>query len=134
MHVSSSSYMLSQIEYIHALRRNPKIAKRLGLPNEICQEDESRRSFLTAFGARGTDNNKTVSWRQFAAFYCPESALMMMGDPMGHPSALSPFADDDNGKPDGRWDHHPPSQIACPGLRLAPRSALPLDCRPGCSG
>ena len=63
---------LSQIEYIQALRKNPKIAKRLGLPNAMRQEDESRRLFQTALGAIDTDQSKTISWREFVAFYCPE--------------------------------------------------------------
>jgi len=34
---------LSQIEFIKALRSNPSLAERLGLPTTIKQEDESRR-------------------------------------------------------------------------------------------
>jgi hypothetical protein len=64
---------LSQIDYIQAFQRNPKIAKHLGLPNEIRQEDESRRLFQTAHGAIDTDNSKTISWHEFAAFHCTES-------------------------------------------------------------
>ena len=49
-----------------------------GLPSEIRQEDEGRRLFQkTAFGAIDTDDSKTItddsktiSWREFAAFYC----------------------------------------------------------------
>jgi hypothetical protein len=41
-----------------------------GLPSDIRQEDESRRLFQMAFGAIDTDESKTISWREFAAFYC----------------------------------------------------------------
>jgi hypothetical protein len=60
---------ISQIEFIKALRKDSAIAKRLGLPNEIRQEDESRKLFALKYADLDKDHNKAISLGEFLAYY-----------------------------------------------------------------
>ena len=59
---SNSDNKISMIEFVHGLRRNADLARRLGLPTEIHQEDESREIFQHAFGDMDMDLNKNISF------------------------------------------------------------------------
>ena len=60
---------ISQIEFIQALRRDSALADRLGLPNEIRQEDESRKLFALKYADIDKDESKGISLREFLAYY-----------------------------------------------------------------
>ena len=60
---------ISQIEFIQALRRDSALANRLGLPNEIRQEDESRKLFALTHADIDKDRTKSFSLEEFPAYY-----------------------------------------------------------------
>ena len=60
---------ISQIEYIKALRRDELLARRLGLPSEIKQEEDRRNIFQLAYGEMDRDGSKTISLDEFIAYY-----------------------------------------------------------------
>ena len=62
---ANSNWEISQIDFIKALRKDSALSKRLGLPNDIRQEDESRK-MLTDFYK---DKNKGILSGDFAAYY-----------------------------------------------------------------
>jgi len=56
---------ISQIEFIKALQEDSALAKRLGLPNEIRQEDESRKLFALKYAGADQDQSKAISLGEF---------------------------------------------------------------------
>jgi Ca2+-binding EF-hand superfamily protein len=60
---------ISQIEFIKALQKDGALAKRLGLPNEMQQEDESRKLFAFKYADIDKDQNKALSLGEFLAYY-----------------------------------------------------------------
>jgi hypothetical protein len=60
---------ISQIEYIKALRKDELLARRLGLPSQIKQEEDSRNIFQLTYGELDRDGSKTISLDEFIAYY-----------------------------------------------------------------
>jgi C-terminal processing protease CtpA/Prc len=74
---------ISQIEFIQALRRDSALANRLGLPNEIRQEDESRKLFAFKYADIDKDQNKALSLGEFLAYYHKDENNLNSGDGPG---------------------------------------------------
>ena len=79
---------ISQIEFIQALRRDSALANRLGLPNEIRQEDESRKVFAFKYADIDKDQNKALSLGEFLAYYHGDSSLVGLHPPDLNGSAM----------------------------------------------
>jgi len=67
---ANSNGEISQIEIVKALNKDSALAKRLGLPNDIRQEDESRKLFALKYADIDKDQNKGKKMSgDFAAYY-----------------------------------------------------------------
>ena len=66
---TNSDNKISMIEFIHGLRGNTDLARRLGLPTVMDQEDESHEIFQHAFGNMDMDLNQNISFGEFASYY-----------------------------------------------------------------
>jgi hypothetical protein len=60
---------ISQIEFIKAIRKDSKLAKCLGLPSEIRQEEESRNLFALKYANIDSDESKSISLAEFVVYY-----------------------------------------------------------------
>jgi hypothetical protein len=60
---------LQRIEFIKALKKDSALAERLGLPNDIGQEDESRKLCALKHADIDKDQNKEILSGDFAAYY-----------------------------------------------------------------
>ena len=60
---------ISQIEFIKAIRKDAKLAKCLGLPSEIRQEEESRNLFALKYANIDSDESKSISLAEFVVYY-----------------------------------------------------------------
>jgi hypothetical protein len=60
---------ISQIEFIKAIRKDSKLAKCLGLPGEIRQEEESRNLFALKYANIDSDESKSISLAEFVVYY-----------------------------------------------------------------
>ena len=69
---SNGNGEISQIEFIKALRQNEGLAKRLGLPSQIKQEEDSRRIFQLAYAEIDKDESKTIQIEEFVDFYASQ--------------------------------------------------------------
>ncbi|KAK3246383.1 hypothetical protein CYMTET_44078 [Cymbomonas tetramitiformis] len=76
---------VSRFELIAALRKNPKIAATLHLPEKVRQEDGSRDAFEIFFQSLDKDGSKDISWEEFKALAqkrnltLPERAVESVG-------------------------------------------------------
>ena len=62
---------ISQIEFMTALRNDPDLAYKLGLPHFIYQKEETRRLFQMTFHEVDANRSKTISLDEWLFFYCP---------------------------------------------------------------
>ena len=94
---SNGNGEISQIEFIKALRQNEGLAKRLGLPSQIKQEEDSRRIFQLAYAEIDKDESKTIQIEEFVSFYASQKpdvdgrAEMLAIEDLGSDSIEKPY-------------------------------------------
>lgn len=67
---SNHDEVVTKIELIRMCREYPDLAKKVGLPSTIRQEDGSRDVIEFFFQTVDTDENRKISWEEFLAYYC----------------------------------------------------------------